>query len=430
MFRKFLKYISQSISGMIGVSVYILADTFFISYKCGADGLAALNLILPVFGLVFAIGSMIGIGSATRYNISTAKGSPSDYYFTQSIFWCLICSIPFMLTGIFIPHKALALLGADAGLIRLGRNYMRIVLLFTPFFMSNYTFTAFARNDHATSIAMIGSISGSFFNILFDYILICIFHMGMQGAAFATIGGQFLSALWQLAFLFGKRTIIPLNATLLKLQLNISKQIIQTGIPAFLMQISNSVLNIILNASLVKYGGDLALSAIGIVTSIQTLILMPITGLMQGQQPLISYNYGALKMNRVKETLKYAIIGATMIALIGFIAVQFFTKSIVYMFNDEADVVKLCSHALHIWFMCLPLIGAQVMCANYFQAIGKIKITSVLNLLRQIIILIPCIIIFSSIIGLDGIFIAVPVADLSAFIITVLLLKNALKKEA
>ena len=130
---------------------------------------STLNLILPVFGLVFAIGSMIGIGSATRYNISTAKGSPSDYYFTQSIFWCLICSIPFMLTGIFIPHKALALLGADAGLIRLGRNYMRIVLLFTPFFMSNYTFTAFARNDHATSIAMIGSISGSFFNIQFSF---------------------------------------------------------------------------------------------------------------------------------------------------------------------------------------------------------------------------------------------------------------------
>ena len=142
------------------------------------------------------------------------------------------------------------------------------------------------------------------------------------------IGGQLLSALWQLAFLFGKRTIISLNISLLKLKLSVSKQIIQTGIPAFLMQISNSVLNIILNASLVKYGGDLALSAIGIVTSIQTLILMPITGLMQGQQPLISYNYGALKMNRVKETLKYAIIGATMIALIGFIAVQFFYKKV------------------------------------------------------------------------------------------------------
>ena len=218
---------------------------------------------------------------------------------------------------------------------------------------------------------MISQLIGAGFNILFDYILICIFHMGMQGAAFCNDWWTVFKCFMATCIFIWKRTIIPLNATLLKLQLNISKQIIQTGIPAFLMQISNSVLNIILNASLVKYGGDLALSAIGIVTSIQTLILMPITGLMQGQQPLISYNYGALKMERVKETLKYAIIGATMIALIGFIAVQFFTKSIVYMFNDEADVVKLCSHALHIWFMCLPLIGAQVMCANYFQAVVR-----------------------------------------------------------
>ena len=169
MFRKFLKYIFQSISGMIGVSVYILADTFFVAAKCGANGLAVLNLILPVYGLIFAIGSMIGIGSATRYSISTAKGTPSDYYFTQSVFWCALLSIPFVLTGIFIPKQLLAFLGADAGLVKLGYNYMRVILLFSPFFMANYTFTAFARNDHATSIAMIGSISGSFFNTLLHF---------------------------------------------------------------------------------------------------------------------------------------------------------------------------------------------------------------------------------------------------------------------
>ena len=234
----------------------------------------------------------------------------------------------------------LRLLGASKTVLPYAENYLSIILYGAVFQCIAMAGNNFSRAQGNPKNAMISQLIGAGFNILFDYILICIFHMGMKGAAFATIGGQFLSALWQLAFLFGKRTIIPLNTTLLKLQLNISKQIIQTGIPAFLMQISNSVLNIILNASLVKYGGDLALSAIGIVTSIQTLILMPITGLMQGQQPLISYNYGALKMDRVKETLKYAIIGATMIALIGFIAVQFFTKSIVYMFNDEADVVK------------------------------------------------------------------------------------------
>lgn len=149
-------------------------------------------------------------------------------------------------------------------------NYLSIILYGAVFQCIAMAGNNFSRAQGNPKNAMISQLIGAGFNILFDYILICIFHMGMKGAAFATIGGQFLSALWQLAFLFGKRTIIPLNTTLLKLQLNISKQIIQTGIPAFLMQISNSVLNIILNASLVKYGGDLALSAIGIVTSIQT----------------------------------------------------------------------------------------------------------------------------------------------------------------
>ena len=193
------------------------------------------------------------------------------------------------------------------------------------------------------------------------------------------------------------------------------------------MQISNSVLNIILNSTLVQYGGDIALSAIGIVTSIQTLILMPITGLMQGQQPLISYNYGAKQMERVKETVKYAVIGATVISVIGFLAVQLLTKPIVYCFNNENNVVQLTVNALHIWFMMLPVVGCQVMCANYFQAVGKIKISSVLNLLRQVIILIPCIYIFSSLFGLYGIFYAVPVADTLAFIMTVILFIKTIK---
>ena len=243
MFKKFLKYISQSISGMIGVSVYILADTFFISYKCGADGLAVLNLILPVFGLVFAIGSMIGIGSATRYNISTAKGAPADYYFTQSIFWCLVCSIPFMLTGIFIPHKALALLGADAGLIRLGRSYMRIVLLFTPFFMANYTFTAFARNDHATSIAMIGSISGSFFNILFDYIFMFPLNLGFTGAALATALSPVVTMLVCTTHYLGKNNHVKFHWRTPSLHRIIG--CCQLGVSAFFAEISSAVITII-----------------------------------------------------------------------------------------------------------------------------------------------------------------------------------------
>ena len=143
-------------------------------------------MILPVYGLIYAIGAMIGIGSATRYAISRAKGKNTEHYFVQSVTWSILAAVPFMLIGIFIPDKALALLGADAGLIGLGRNYVRIILIATPFFMSNYTFTAFARNDGAPSIAMIGSISGSIFNIIFDYIFMFPVGLGFSGAGLAT----------------------------------------------------------------------------------------------------------------------------------------------------------------------------------------------------------------------------------------------------
>ena len=170
----------------MGQSVYILADTFFISVSSGANGLAVLNLILPVFGIMFAIGSMIGIGSATRYGIRRAKGEEADHYFTQSISWAVLFSIPFMLIGIFFPDKFLALLGADAELIALGKTYLRIVLVFAPFFMCNYSVTAFARNDYATSTVMAGSLAGSVFNIVFDYIFIFPAGLGFSGAALAT----------------------------------------------------------------------------------------------------------------------------------------------------------------------------------------------------------------------------------------------------
>ena len=185
--KKFLKYELQSVAGMVGISVYILADTFFISVYAGADGLAMLNLVLPVYGVIYAIGSMIGIGSATRYGINRAKGEDTGDYFLQSFFFSILFSIPFMLTGFLAPQKFLGLLGADAKLAALGKSYLRIILTASPLFMANYTFTAFARNDQATSVAMTASIAGSLFNIVFDYILMfpcgLVFNMLILGIA-------------------------------------------------------------------------------------------------------------------------------------------------------------------------------------------------------------------------------------------------------
>ena len=183
MLQKFFKYIFQSMAGMLGISVYILADTYFISVYSGADGLAVLNLILPVYGLIYAIGAMIGIGSATRYAIDRARGKSTSFYFLSAVTWDILISIPLVLAGIFIPDKILQLLGADAGLTALGKQYLRIILAASPFFMSNYAFTAFARNDSAPAIAMLGSIAGSMFNIVFDYVFMFPAGLGLTGAS-------------------------------------------------------------------------------------------------------------------------------------------------------------------------------------------------------------------------------------------------------
>ena len=286
----------------------------------------------------------------------------------------------------------------------------------------------FSRAQGNAKNAMISQILGAGFNILFDYILIMKCHMGMEGAALATIGGQFLSMIWQLSFLFGKRSLIQCRFIHMKLKKKFAFLIIKTGIPAFLMQLSTSLLNIVINGTLGTYGGDTAISTIGIITSVQTLMLMPLTGMTQGQQPIMSYNYGAKCYERVKETLRYTIIGSTIIALSGFCIIELFPQTIISMFNQEYEIIKLGKIALRIWFICLPFVGCQTMCANFFQAVGKVKESSFLNLLRQCILLIPLIFILSSFFGLYGVFVAVPISDMLAFIITLFLIKKEMKK--
>lgn len=185
--QSFFKYVFQNILGMIGISVYILADTFFISLAEGADGIAALNLVLPIYSLIFAIGAMIGVGSAIRFNIaSVRKEQTADRYFSNAILFAILIGVIFILLGIFIPDKILALLGGDRNIIAVGKAYTRIFMMFTPFFMLNHIFNAFVRNDGSPSLAMAATLFSSLFNIVFDYILMFPLQLGMAGAALAT----------------------------------------------------------------------------------------------------------------------------------------------------------------------------------------------------------------------------------------------------
>ena len=428
MFHKFLKYISQSISGMIGVSVYILADTFFISYKCGADGLAALNLILPVFGLVFAIGSMIGIGSATRYNISTAQGSPSDYYFTQSIFWCLICSIPFMLTGIFIPHKALALLGADAGLIRLGRNYMRIVLLFTPFFMSNYTFTAFARNDHATSIAMIGSISGSFFNILFDYIFMFPMKLGLAGAALATAISPAITMAICTTHYLGKKNHVGFRWVRPSIRHLVS--CCQLGISAFVGELSSAIITIIFNMLLLGIAGNVSVAAYGVVANLSLVAMSIFNGLAQGAQPLISKSYGEGQRDHVKSLLRWSLIASAVLEAVTILVVWGFTDNLIAVFNSENNqqLLDYAHVGLRIYFLGFLFAGINIMLVAYFSAVDRAVPAITGSLMRGVIAIAISAVILSRLFGINGVWSSFLSSEIITFVVLLVLAKAGKKR--
>lgn len=417
--------------GMIVNAIYNIVDRMFIGNAphLGSLGLAGITITYPVTLILMALSLMAGVGGATRFSIALGAKQNEDAKFYQgnALMITVIFGLIFMIFGNLFMNPILTLLGASEQVLPHAKAYLSIILFGAVFQCVAMCGNNFSRAQGNAKNAMVSQLLGAGFNILFDYILIVQFHMGMEGAALATIGGQFLSMVWQLLFLFGKRSLIQCRVQHMKLKKKFTYMIIKTGLPAFLMQMSTSLLNIVINGTLGTYGGDVAISTVGIITSVQTLMLMPLTGMTQGQQPIVSYNFGAKRFDRVKETLKYTIIGSSIIAVIGFLGIEFFPGYIISAFNQEKDIIDLGSNALRIWFICLPLVGCQMMCANFFQAIGMVKQSSFLNLLRQCLLLIPMILIFAWLFGLYGVFIAVPIADFIAFIITMYLIKKEMK---
>lgn len=429
--------IELSVPAMIGMlvnAIYNIVDRMFIGNapQLGSIGLAGITISYPVTLILMALSLMAGVGGSTRFSI--ALGAKEDeqakYYQGNALMITVLFGLCFTIFGNLFMNPILKILGASENVLPYARSYLSIILYGAVFQCVAMCGNNFSRAQGNAKNAMVSQMLGAGFNILFDYILIMKCHMGMEGAALATIGGQFLSMIWQLSFLFGKRGIIQCRLSHMKLQKQFALMIMKTGIPAFLMQLSTSLLNIVINGTLGKYGGDVAISTVGIITSIQTLMLMPLTGMTQGQQPIISYNFGAQNFNRVKETLKYTIIGSTILALSGFCIIELFPQFIISAFNHENEIIQLGSTALRIWFICLPFVGCQMMCANFFQAIGMVKQSSFLNLLRQCLLLIPLILVLSYLFGLYGVFIAVPIADILAFIITIYLIIKTIKKLA
>lgn len=431
--RLLMEFSIPAIIGMMVNGIYNIVDRIFIGNApdLGSLGLAAVSITYPVTLVLLAFSLMVAVGGSTIFSISLGKNEEhkAQHFLGNAVAIAIILGTIFMIFGNLFIEPLLSFLGASPDVLPYAEDYLRIILFGAVFQSVAITLNNFARADGSPRISMISMLIGAGFNIVFDYIFIVQLGWGMAGAAYATIGGQFFSMLWQLNYFLRGRSNVSLKLKNMLPQKIYVTAILSIGIPAFMLQIANSILNIILNTTLVSYGGDVAVSVAGIITSAVTLIVMFVSGLIQGMQPITSFNYGAKKGDRVKEVLKWGTIIGGVITTIGFLVIQLFPEAVVMLFNQEPDVVELGVPAIRIWVLGFPLVGIQIVWANYFQAIGEIRLASFLNLMRQIIVLIPLIFIFSRLFGLYGIYFAVPTADLIAFGITSYFFRNQFKKD-
>ncbi len=427
-----LKFSLPAIVGMMVNALYNVVDRIFIgnSPELGTSGIAGITIGFPIMIIALAIGVLFGVGGATNFSMNLGKKNYelSENTLGNTFILLVITGILYMIFIQMNLKTILAFFGASDEILPYSLEYMSIITLGAPFNIISIGLNNFIRADGNPKLAMYTMFLGAGTNIILDPIFIFVFKMGMAGAAWATIFSQFLSFVWVTSYFMGKQSRNKLKIKYMKLKLNLISKITVLGLPGFLLQLASSLLNATLNKNLYMYGGDIAVSGMGVINSIQTLLLMPIIGLNQGVQPIISFNYGAQKIDRVKEAIKLAIKNATIIVLVGYIITRLFPVQLISLFNRDSELINFGRSAIFAWFLCLPVVGFQIVGANFFQAIGRPKSAMFLTLTRQLILLVPAIIIFPQFFGLKGILYAAPFADLLSFLLTSAFFYSTIKK--
>lgn len=412
--------------GMLVNALYNIVDRIFIGQAedLSSLGLAALTVSFPIMMIMMGLALMFGAGGAALFSIKLGEQDRegAGRILGNSFFMIFLTSLLFMIIALLNLEPILRLFGASDTIMPYAKEYMKIILYASILQGPSVGCNHFMRADGSPKQAMISMFIGAGFNIIFDYIFIFVFHMGMTGAALATIGGQGLSAIWGVSYFLTKRSNIKLKLKNMIPNGNLIARIGMAGLPSFFNQISTSIINLVLNNRLGAFGGDIAISTMGAVTSIQQLMIMPIVGINHGSQPIIGYNRGAMLYHRIRETLLKAIAAASCIVVIGFLITRLFPREIIGMFGKESEFIELGTRFITIWFMLVPVVGAQMIGALYFQSVGKPKISLVLTLTRQLIFLIPAVYLLSNRYGLNGILYAGPLADGASFFVTVIFL--------
>jgi len=411
--KEFSQYVILNICGIIGLSCYILADTFFISNGLGANGLTALNLAIPIYSFVHGSGLMFGMGGATKYSIYRGQKEykNADKSFSGTIYIMSALAVIFMLTGILFSRQLTRLLGADKNVYPMTKTYLQVILLFAPVFMANDTLICFVRNDGNPKLSMIGMLTGSFSNIILDYIFIFPLNMGILGAVLATGLAPVISLI-----VLSKHWITKQNQFhLLRIKPSfiLTGNIISLGIPSFITEMASGIVMIVFNMIILYLQGNIGVAAYGVVANLSLVVISIYTGIAQGTQPILSRAYGYGDYKSQKQILKYALKTMLVISFGIYLFFLLTANAIVNIFNNEQNIrlQEIAATGLKLYFAAIPFVGFNIIISAYFTSTEKALPAQIISLSRGFLMIIPMAFFLSFLLKMTGVWLSFPVTE-------------------
>ena len=425
-----MQYALPAIVAMTASSLYNITDSIFIGHGVGADAIAGLAITFPLMNLAAAFGSLIGVGASTLLSVRLGQ---KDYDTANNILGNvvtlnLILGIGYTLIMLLILDPLLIFFGASEVTLPYAHDFMVVILwgnVVTHMFLG---LNALLRSAGSPQKAMYATIFTVIINLVLNPLFIFVFEWGIKGSAYATVIAQFVVLLWQLRMFGRKDMFIHFRKGIFRLRSSIVKRSVSIGMAPFLMHVAACVIIILINRGLKEHGGDAAIGAYGIANRVAFLFVMVVFGLNQGMQPIVGYNYGAKKYHRVVDVLKKTIVGATVVLCTGTFIVEVFPHFVASLFTSDEHMIDIAVNGMRIVFMTYPIIGINIVGAAFFQSLGMSEKAIVLSITRQVVFLIPFLLIFPGIWGINGVWYTMPVADIFAVIIAIFMLTRQLRQ--
>lgn len=413
------EYSIPSIVGTVVMALYNIIDRIFIGQGVGPYAISGLALTFPFMILLMAFGMLIGAGASSRLSISLGQNDivKAEKILGNSLILSILITGTVSIITFFLMHDMLRWFGGTKETIQFAEEYMRVIIPFSIFSAVNFGFNNIMRASGFPRKAMLTMIIGAVLNSGLDALFIYVFDWGIQGAAWATVISYGVGSIWVLSHFFDSRSHIKFKKGIFKLEKEIVYSILSIGMSPFSMQLAASLVLVLVNSTLLHYGGDLAIGAYGIINSLIIMVVMVVLGLNQGTQPIVGYNFGAKQYDRMFKTLKISIIAATVLTTGGFLMGWLFPRFSVRFFTNDEELIQISTNALRLVTIFFSLIGFQIVISNFFQSIGKAKISIYLSMTRQFVFLIPLILLLPKFWGLNGAWLAMSFSDaLSAIV--------------